>query len=49
MNNITSYISSNPEDIKKAQDWLNGIKPIPELNNSIDILGDIDGFDITGW
>lgn len=43
------YISSNPADVKKARDWLNGIRPIPDIDNAIDVLGDIESFDITGW
>lgn len=49
MYEITSYIHSNPEDVKKARDWLNGKRPIPDIDNAIDILGDIEPFNITGW
>ena len=49
MNNITCYITSNPEDVQRARDWLNGIRPIPDIENSVDVLGDIEGFDIRGW
>lgn len=46
---ITSYIWSNLEDVERARKWLDGERPIPDINNAVDILGDIESFDIRGW